>query len=128
MIDEASLTERRRHPRLENNVPVKICQEDGDIVTETRNISRAGVYCRVQKPLGLMTKLKIHLLLPSQKNAKITTKKVSCQGVVVRTEPIKGEDAYYAAIFFNEISPKEAEYISEYVHAHMRRGEYSDGK
>ncbi len=123
MIDETSPAERRKHPRLENNVPIKICQEDGDIVTESRNISRAGVYCRVQKPLGVMTKLKIHLLLPSQKNGKITTKKVSCQGVVVRTEPIKGEDAFYAAIFFNDISPKEAEYISEYVHTRMSKGE-----
>jgi len=123
VIDETSPAERRKHPRLENNVPIKICQEDGDIVTESRNISRAGVYCRVQKPLGVMTKLKIHLLLPSQKNGKITTKKVSCQGVVVRTEPIKGEDAFYAAIFFNDISPKEAEYISEYVHTRMSKGE-----
>lgn len=115
MIARASTIERRKHSRLENNVPIKICQEGGDIVTETRNISRSGVYCRIQKPLAIMTKLNIHLLLSFKKNGKNTTKKISCQGVVVRVEPIKEDNAYYAAIFFNKISAKDSESIAEYM-------------
>ena len=115
MIARTSMMDRRKHPRLENNIPIKICQEEGDIVTETRNISRAGVYCRIQKSLPLMTKLGIHLLLSFKKNGKSVTKKIFCQGVVVRVEPIKQDNAYYAAIFFNDISAKDTQCIAEYM-------------
>jgi len=40
MISSRPVKERRKDPRLDNNIPVKICQEDGDLVTETKNISR----------------------------------------------------------------------------------------
>lgn len=115
MISQKSNKERRKDPRLENNIPVKITQEDGDIVTETANISRSGAYCRVSKYIETMTKLKIHLLLPIRKNGKNVTKKISCEGVVVRTEPIPGKDRYNIAIFFSDISKRDSETIADYV-------------
>ena len=63
MISHSSNQERREHPRIDNNIPVKISREDGDIVTETANISRSGAYCNVNKPIEMMTKVKINLLL-----------------------------------------------------------------
>ncbi|MCK5260521.1 MAG: PilZ domain-containing protein, partial [Candidatus Omnitrophica bacterium] len=87
MISRRSIDERREDPRLENNIPVKICQDGGDIVTETQNVSRSGAYCRVNQYIEPMTKLKIHLLLSFSKNEKSVTKKISCEGVVVRSEP-----------------------------------------
>lgn len=121
MISQRFGPERRKDPRLENNVPVKICQEDGDLVTETANISRSGAYCRVNKYIDAMTKLKIHLLLPLKKNGKIVTKKISCEGVVVRTEQVAGSDYYNVAIFFNDISSRDAEHISEYVSSYLEQ-------
>ena len=108
-------SERRKYPRVENNLPVKISSDELDIVTETRNLSCAGAYCRVDKYLEPMTKLQIHLLLPFKKKDKITTKKVSCQGIVVRVEPQPDEKHFNVAIYFNDIQQKDIKAISEYV-------------
>ncbi len=114
-----SFSEKRKHPRLDQNVPVKICQEDGDIVTETANISRSGAYCKVDRYIEPMTKLKMHLLIPLKKGNKILTKTISCNGVVVRTES-QGKD-YNVAIFFNDITHRDAEAIADYVHYYMEQ-------
>jgi len=119
VIAQRPLSERRKDPRLENNIPVKICQEDGDIVTETRNISRSGAYCRVDKYIEPMTKLKIHLLLPLKKNNKVVTKKVSCQGVVVRVEETPKKSYFNIAVFFSDITQRDADTIAEYVSLYL---------
>lgn len=108
--------DRRQHPRLENNIPIKIFTDDGDIVTETANISRSGIYCKVDKFINPMTKLKISLLIPLRKNGKSTTKKITCEGAVVRSEEAEDEkEAYNVAIFFQDISRRDADHIADYV-------------
>ena len=62
-----------------------------------------------------MTKLQILLLLPLRRRNKVVTKKISCQGVVVRTETVKDGESYNIAIYFNEIQKKDAATISEFV-------------
>ncbi len=109
--------DRRQHPRLSQNVAIKIFQDEGDIVTETSNISGTGIYCKVNKYLRPMTKLKIRLLLPLRKNNKKTTKQISCHAVIVRAEPADSKGSYYAAIFFNDMTPKDAGIISDYVNS-----------
>ncbi|MBI4309377.1 MAG: PilZ domain-containing protein [Candidatus Omnitrophica bacterium] len=108
-------SERRRHPRLEHNVPVKISSGDVDIVTETSNLSCSGAFCRIDKYIAPMTRLKLNLLLPLRKNNKIATKRIHCEGVVVRTESTKEDDSFLTAIFFSEISPRDAKIVSEFV-------------
>ena len=107
--------ERRKHPRLEKNVPVKLCSDDFDVVTETRNISGNGAYCRVNRYFEPMAKLQIHLLLTFKKNGRAVTKKVSCQGIVVRVEAQPGGEYFNIAIYFNEINKRDAKYLEEYV-------------
>jgi hypothetical protein len=111
-----TLQDRRRHPRAKGSIPVKICGEEFDAVTETKNLSRSGTFCRISRPIDPMTKLKIQLLLSYKKNGKMITKKVSCEGVVVRIEKIPEQDWYNAAVYFNEISDKDANVIADYVH------------
>ena len=111
--------ERRKHPRVFAHIPIKIQQEDGDMVTETKNISRCGVYCKVSQYVKPMTKLKINFLLPLKTGSKKATKNISCEGIVVRSEPVAGEKSYNAAIFFNDISQKDSDLIAEYVHFHL---------
>lgn len=123
MISPKSVNERRKDPRLDNNIPVKICQEDGDFVTETLNISRSGAYCCVDQPVALMTKLKIHLLLSFPKSTKTDIKKISCEGVVVRSEAASEEGKYNVAIFFSDITERDAEYITDYVDTYMNKEE-----
>ena len=115
MIFVKPIQERRKDPRLENNIPVKICQEGGDLVAETQNISRSGAYCRIGKYIAPMTRLKVHLLLSSTSKGKKDAKKISCDGVIVRCEQSSGEPGYNIAVFFSDISRRDAEFISDYV-------------
>ena len=113
--------EKRKYPRLDNNVPIKISSDDLDIVTETRNISCAGAYCRVDKYLEPMTKLKVYLLLPFRKSNKVSTKKIACNGVVVRTESQPGNNYFNVAIYFSDIQQKDRKSIAEFVDAALSR-------
>ena len=119
MIAEKNFKEQRKFPRASRNVPVKISQADGDIVTETVNISRAGAYCKVGKYIEPMTKLKVNLLLPGAKGSGSNGKKISCEGVVVRVVEVNYENAYNLAIFFNDLNQRDAELISDYVNAQL---------
>ena len=110
-----TVPERRKYPRLDNNVPVKISNEEFDVVTETRNISCAGAYCQVDKYLEPMTRLKIHLLIPLRKRDKIVTKKISCQGVVVRIESQPARDSFSVAVYFSDIKEKDRRLLADYI-------------
>ena len=108
-------SERRRHSRLVHSVPVKISSGDVDIVTETSNVSCSGAFCRIDKYIAPMTKLKLNLLLPLRKNNKIAAKRIHCEGVVVRTEASKEDDFFLTAIFFSDISPRDSQIIDDFV-------------
>ena len=107
--------ERRKHPRLEHNIPVKISSNDLDIVTQTEDLSCSGAFCSVDKYIAPMTKLKINLLLPLRKNDKIVTKRIHCEGVVVRTESAAEGKYFHTAVFFSDIAPRDAQAINGFV-------------
>lgn len=114
--------DRRRHPRINRNIPLKISSGEFDIVTETENISGAGAYCRSDRYIDPMTKLKIVIMLPIKQRNKIATRKVECTGVVVRTENVPSEpNLFKIAIFFTDISSKDTQKISEYIHQHLNK-------
>ena len=69
-----------------------------------------------------MTKLKLHLLLPVRKNKKIITKRIHCDGVVVRAESASNGDYFHTAIFFNDISPRDSQAINEFVESVLNEG------
>jgi len=121
--DQWAGSDRRRHTRVDSNIPVKICHEEGNIVTETKNISRAGAYCQVSQYIAPMVKLKMDLLIPGAIKKKVqkenSTKKITVNGVVVRTEPVFGQNTYNIAIFFNEISQKDSQRIEDYVESQL---------
>ena len=114
-MTQNSSDEKRRHPRVEQSVPLKISTPDADLVAETSNISCSGVYCRVSKFIEPMTKLGVTLLLPVKKGGKTTTRKITCYGVVVRTENIPNQDDFNTAIFFSDIHSKDSRLLGEYV-------------
>ena len=114
--------ERRRHLRLKHTVPIKISSHDVDIVTETVDLSCSGTFCRVNKYIAPMTKLKLNLLLPVRKNNKIVTKRIHCDGVVVRTESASDGDYFHTAIFFNDIASRDSQAINEFVESMLNEG------
>ncbi len=112
-------TERREHPRTERTLPLKISKKGLDAITETRNISCSGAYCRVNKPIPLMSKVGITLLLPIHSGSKVSTEKIRCNGVVVRAEPVIVKEAdtpcQNIAVFFTELARKDRNKIAQYV-------------
>lgn len=67
-----------------------------------------------------MTKLKIHLMLTPPDAGTKGARKVSCEGVVVRSEPADDGEGYHLAIFFSEITKRDADFITDYVGTYLQ--------
>jgi c-di-GMP-binding flagellar brake protein YcgR len=113
------MKEKRRYPRVSKKLSIKLFSSEFDIVTETKNISGNGVYCAIDKPLPVMTKLNILLLIPFKKNRNKIIKKISCNGVVVRGGCVKdnGRHSYYVGIYFNDIKEKDRRVLLSYINS-----------
>lgn len=111
--------ERRRQPRVEEKIPLKIKDEGFDAISVTKNISCSGVFCQVDGYFPLLSKVKIVLLLPSEEKSKAHP--VHIDGVVVRSEPVKdvgpGANCRNIAIFFNKIKKQDQNKISSYINS-----------
>lgn len=119
-------SERRIDKRIKKNIPLKIKAADFDSVSETKNLSSSGIYCRIDKYIAPLTKVNMILLIPASKQAlpsKEQCKKIECEGTVVRTElindPAEG-DFYNVAIFFSQIKKSDKSCIENYVKKHIK--------
>ncbi|MFC1753449.1 PilZ domain-containing protein [Thermoproteota archaeon] len=108
-------SEKRRHPRIAKNLPIRIKDGDFDIVTETKNISCTGIYCQVDRYFPPFTKIKTKILLPAKTKNK--HQYIECDGIVVRIEKDGNdlEEQYNIAIYFNEISKTSVQKISRFI-------------
>jgi hypothetical protein len=111
--------ERRRSPRLsDDHLSLKLNIGNFDAVAHTLNLSATGVYCKVDKELPLMSRVKLVLMLPDTAKDDRSAKNIEVEGVVVREHPvvIDGQTKHYdVAIFFDNLSPKSSEIISNYI-------------
>lgn len=109
--------DRRRHPRINEQLQFKFNSEFFDVVTETMNLSCTGAYCQVNKNIPLMTNLKIFLALPCG-GKETEFEYVECNGVVVRVEETVSEAnigcSYNIAIYFNEIEESAKEKMENF--------------
>lgn len=109
--------ERRRSPRLEDN-SLSLKLDGFDSITHTVNISLSGVYCKVDKELPLMSRVKLMLMVPDTSKDKGPAKNLEVSGIVVRQHPviIDGLIKHYdIAIFFEDLSASAKEIISAYI-------------
>ena len=113
-MNRINLTERRKFPRIEKEVALKIRAENCDLVTQTKNISCVGAYCWINRYIPPLTKLSIILLLPHRSESKNGIIKVQCRGVVVRTEK-RSPQGFDIAIYFNEINNRNKGKIEKYI-------------
>ncbi len=116
------MKERRKFPRINKVLSVKLSDSEFDILTETKNISASGAYCPVSEPLEPMTKLQLVLLIPIKKNRSKLIKKIDCQGTVVRLETItdNGKFPYRVGIFFNQISDSDKKSLRSYIQSSLK--------
>ena len=105
--------DRRKYPRLEKRLPIKVAANGYDFSTTTHNLCCAGAYCTIRRYVPPFTKLRVKLYLPCPKTKK--TMEIECCGVVVRTED-ESNGFFNIAIFFNEIKVNPRKKIADYVH------------
>jgi hypothetical protein len=119
-------SERRRANRIKKNIPLKIKEASFDSVSETKNLSSSGLYCKIDKYVAPLTKVDMILLIPQlslkRLEEKEQCKRIECVGTVVRTElvndPIEG-DYYNVAIFFSEIKKSDKSAIEKFIKQHI---------
>ena len=109
--------ERRRSARLEDE-KISLKLEGFDSITHTLNISLSGVYCKVDKEIPLMSRVKLMLMIPDAGSERGAPKNVEVSGIVVRQHPVIADGTvkhYDIAIFFEDLSDKDKEVISGYI-------------
>lgn len=111
------MVEKRKYPRIEGILPIKLSGCESDIVTETKNISGSGAYCVVNCPVTPMTKLDMVLFMPIKKSKGKTVKKISCKGIVVRSDRVENEGkiAYCLGIYFSEMKDSDRKNIVSHI-------------
>ncbi len=118
---KSNYIDRRRHPRINEQLHFKLNTEDFDVIAETMNLSCIGAYCQVNKNIPLMTNLKIFLALPYG-DGGVELDYVECNGVVVRVEEAGSEaninSKYNIAIYFNDIEESDKEKIENFFRVH----------
>ena len=107
-------TEKRLHPRVKKELPLKILANGYDFSTTTANVSCVGAYCRIEKYIPPFTKVFVKLSLPMKRYKARNNTPVECTGVVVRTED-EEQGGFNLAIFFNDIKESQRQRIAQYV-------------
>ncbi|MFA5255475.1 MAG: PilZ domain-containing protein [Candidatus Omnitrophota bacterium] len=110
--------ERRKFPRVKDEgLSLKLRLDDFDSITHTMNISSSGVYCKLDKELPLMSRVKLMLMIPDPVREG-TVRDLEVDGIVVRQHPVTIDGIikhYDVAIFFEDLSEKEKEVIAGYI-------------
>ena len=104
--------ERRRYPRIDRPLRIRVAGEGEQVATQTVNVSCGGTLCWLEQPLPSMTKVAVSLALPKRL--------VRCIGVVVRCQPVPAVKArdhgrYRAALLFTDLSRDDHRAIAEFV-------------
>ncbi len=114
-----SQADRRGSARVPARLSMEITLGNDRASAESLNVSANGVYFASQSFIPLLTKLRVTLELPAEGGA---TSKVSCDGVVVRTEPEKemaSAREYQVACYFTEISDADRSRLESYILRHV---------
>ena len=116
------MSEKRKYPRIKDEgVSLKVESGDINIITKTLDLSASGVYCKVEKEIPLLSRIRITLVIPgSAKNSSSRQKNltIATEGVVVREHPVivDGKFMHYdVAIFFDQISQRDKQHILDYT-------------
>lgn len=104
--------ERRRWPRATADWAISLALPDGEFRARVRDVSRAGVCFFLDRPIPVMTAMRIDLELPVDEGKRFITG----GGVVVRCEKISARlDHYEVALFLNDIAEPDQSALASYV-------------
>ena len=118
MPDYMTTTERRRHPRVAVELPLRFTFGGKTIDSRIVDLSKAGIRFHTPQPLPVMSRMQLTLGLPEGKR----TTRITIVGVVVRCAEVRGRRGlpFDAAIFFEDVSPASArnrlnEFVGSYT-------------
>jgi hypothetical protein len=104
--------ERRRHPRAPADWTVEIALEDGVHRARLRDVSRIGMCFHLERPIPMMTVLRIGLDLPATDGKR----RVTGSGAVVRCQRISPAlEHYEVAIFLHEMGDEDRDALDRHV-------------
>jgi hypothetical protein len=111
--------ERRSFPRVKDEgLALKLRAGDFDTITHTLDISASGIYCKIDKEIPLMSRVRIKMMVPDATKSYKSSRELDVDGVIVREHPviIDGVVRHYdAAIFFDNLSQKSRDMIQDYI-------------
>ena len=112
--------ERRTAQRVDSDMAAHIiCPPGKDAITvQTRNISGAGLYCKVPTYIPPSTQMGIAMIVPVREGRKIRNELVEFTGIVVRIEPEDeepGRTEYSIALYFHGLTDRARSLIDAYV-------------
>jgi PilZ domain-containing protein len=114
-----STAERRGSTRVPARLSMEIILGGDRAQAESLNVSANGVYFSSRAFIPLLTRLRVTLELPGDAGA---TSRVSCDGVVVRTEPENETPSareYQVACYFTAISESDRTRLESYILRHV---------
>jgi c-di-GMP-binding flagellar brake protein YcgR len=115
------MIERRKSVRIPAKLAMEIKISGSDsAAAESINVSANGVYFSSRTFIPVLTKLEVNLSLPAPAHNKSrkAIRLISCEGVVVRTEPEQeqpGVSNYEIACYFTSINAKDKDYLDSYI-------------
>jgi c-di-GMP-binding flagellar brake protein YcgR len=113
--------ERRQAQRVEANLAVTIKGGPAEAKGRALNISTNGIYFESPQYIEPLTKVRLELVVPEAGASKRGVA-VSCDGVVVRTEPERLDPAvatYNVAIFFTFVPDASQKTLDRYIRARL---------
>lgn len=114
--------ERRRAERVDVSIPLDVSGEVESTGGETINISMNGIYFRSNQHIDPLTKVRMGLVIPVDREGGNKEKKAMFDGVVVRTEPETSDDKpdnYRIAVYITYMSKKSREILSDFIRRHL---------
>ncbi len=123
MINQESIPlEKRHYPRIPKKLRFDLHADKSGLRAESVNLSRNGVYCKIDHAIPFMAHVRIFMALPKNETEH-EPDNIECDGVVVRveehTDSTGCNDGYRIAIFFNEIGEYEQQKLDTYIAAQL---------
>lgn len=96
--------ERRRHPRVPTDLPLRLTFKDKTVETRIQDLSSSGIRFKAPAALPILSRVQIALELPDSTPGQPAAS-IAITGVVVRCmEGDAGETPFDTAIFFEDLS------------------------
>jgi hypothetical protein len=115
-----SISERRKSPRVDAELPIAVEGGPSEAAGKTLNISENGVYFEVPHFIEPLTKVRMELLVPTDKDEEGV--RLGFDGVVVRVEPEEPSDhpgPFRVAVFFTQVPDQSLEALKAFIERNL---------